>query len=177
MNQQLLCWHNSLFFPVIIQIQVWLCAQKSKESTAIDSTPTSLATWRSVSDLSARCSAILWWGSAGKAKKLVYHVDLFVFCSSSVLQSMKQARVRLHTELWRGFQWPLTSDQSRRMTCLKLTFVDLLSNKTSLSYKCSRSTNSRRIELWAWRVLSTRCHCSTDLVSAFCVYLQTLHTE
>lgn len=59
-------------------------------------------------------------GSAGKEMKLSYHVNLFVFCSSSVLQSMKQARVRLHTEFWRGFQWPLTSDQSWQTPCFRV---------------------------------------------------------
>lgn len=109
-NQQLLCWHRSVS-PPILQIQVWLCAQTSKESTAIVGTPTSLATWRTVSDLSTLCAVILWRGSAGAEKKALL---MFIFLCFAFHQCW---RVWKKQKLCYTLNSDMVSMTSRRTTC------------------------------------------------------------
>lgn len=108
---------------------------------------------------------LLFYGGAVQGKQRSWFIMLtflcFAFHQCCRVWSKQKFDCTLSSDAASSDLWPLTSHG--RWYVLKLTFVDLLSNKTTLSYKWSRSTNSSRIELSAWRILSTRCHCSTKV--------------
>lgn len=150
------------FFFLLLQIQVWLCVQKSRESTAITSTPTSQATWRTVSDLSALCSE----GSAKEALSFCSYLCLFVFTSAGEYEESQSPFTH-----WTLRRLPVTSDSNTghegqslwikileyllytKKNTLNVTFMDLLWNKASCSNKLSRSTGLMPVLC----VFATRC--------------------
>lgn len=162
MNQQLLCW-TILFFLSFYRSK-YDCAhrnqRKVQQSTVHLRAPRHGAPW-----VTFLLVVLPFYGGAVQGKQKSWFIMLTFLCFTlhqcCRVWSKQKFDCTLNSDAASSDLWPLTSHDGWHV--LKLTFVDLLSNKTSLSYKWSRSTNSSQIELSAWRVLSTRCHCSTKV--------------